>query len=130
MYYLSRSRWKVDNRPIYKNGSENTGSCSKIGRFTAFLTHEQHTAYRVQRMLANDVKYHLNCWVKVQRKVASPSVEVQEIEDLSRVLADIEIVNTVDYLVHEVNTIIDMNSLNNTYNNLLRNETEHENYKQ
>ena len=80
-------------------------------------------------MLADDVKYHLNCWVKVQRKVTSPS-EVQEIEDLSRVLADIEIVNTVDYLVHEVNTIIDMNSLNNTYNNLLRNETEHENYKQ
>ena len=81
-------------------------------------------------MLANDAKYHLNCWVKVQRKVASPSVEVQEIEHLSRVLADIEIVNTVDYLVHEVNTIIDMNSLNNTYNNLLMNETEHQNYKQ
>ena len=32
--------------------------------------------------VANDVKYHLNCWVKVQRKVASPSVEVEEIDDL------------------------------------------------
>ena len=45
--------------------------------------------------VANDVKYHLNCLVKVQRKVASPSVEVQEIDDLSKVLADIKIVNTV-----------------------------------
>ena len=82
-------------------------------------------------MLANDVKYHLNCWVKVQRKVASSSsVEVQEIDDLSRVLADIEIVNTVDYLLHEANTIIDLNSLNITYKNLLRNETEYQNYKQ
>jgi hypothetical protein len=34
--------------------------------------------------------------VKVQPKVASPSVEVQQIDDLSRVLADIEIVNTVE----------------------------------
>ena len=45
--------------------------------------------------VANDVKHHLNCWVKIQRKVASPSVEVQEI-DLSKVLADMKIVNSVD----------------------------------
>ena len=81
-------------------------------------------------VVANDMKFHLNCWVKVQRKVASSSVEVQEIDDLSRVLADIEIVNTVDYLLHEANTIIDLNSLNTTYKNLLRNETEYQNYKQ
>ena len=54
--------------------------------------------------VANDVKHHLNCWVKVQRNI-------------SRVLADIEIVYIVDYLVHEANTIIDMNSLNTTSSN-------------
>ena len=41
---------------------------------------------------ANDTRYHLKCWVKIQRKV-------QELDDLSTVLADIEIVNVIDELL-------------------------------
>lgn len=80
--------------------------------------------------VANDVKYHLTCWIKAQRCVATPSMEVQDIEDVNRVLADIEIVNMVEQVIHETNNVADMNSLNTTYNNLLDNRRgEQQNYK-
>jgi len=80
--------------------------------------------------VANDVKYHITCWVSAQRKVATPSFEGQELDDLQRVLADIEIVNTVSEIIHESEIILDMNSINTTYNNLLENEDQKQcNYK-
>ena len=41
--------------------------------------------------VANDVQYHLKCLITAQRsalKVASECEEIQELEDLSRVVAD------------------------------------------
>ena len=45
--------------------------------------------------IANEVQYHLDCWVVAQRNANSFSTTIQEIEDINRVLADIEIVELV-----------------------------------
>lgn len=67
--------------------------------------------------VANDVQYHLTCWVVAQRTVNSLSVTIQELEDIDRVLADIEIVNLVQESLHD--TVLDMQSLNATYNTMI-----------
>ena len=80
--------------------------------------------------VANDVKYHLTCWVNAKRKIVTSSSNEQELEDVTQVLADIEIINTVTEIIHESETIIDMNSINVTYNNLMGlSENNHHNYK-
>ena len=77
--------------------------------------------------IANDVEYQLKCWVAVQRKVQNDILnkkdEIQELEDVNRVIADIEIVEMVRESVNN-NNVIDMNAVNLTYNALLENEEE------
>ena len=50
--------------------------------------------------VANDVEYHLACWVTAQReaKRLMETIELQEMEDPDRILADIEIIETVRYI--------------------------------
>ena len=44
--------------------------------------------------IANDVQYDLKCWVQAQRKVFKTHNDATpDIEDVYRVLADIEIIN-------------------------------------
>ena len=73
--------------------------------------------------VANDVKYRLKCWVNTQRKAlkAMPEKqEIQEIMDVNRVIADLEI---IDILTQDLtdNCILEMDNLLKTYNNLLKN---------
>ena len=43
--------------------------------------------------VANDVQYHLKCWVNAQRSVANDSCDpIQEMNGIDSVLADIEII--------------------------------------
>ena len=81
--------------------------------------------------IANGVEYQLKCWVAIQRKVQNDILnkkdEIQELEDVNRVIADIEIVEMVRESVNN-NNVIDMNVVNLTYNALLQNE-EDINYK-
>ena len=85
--------------------------------------------------VANDVQYHLTCWVTIKRKASKTSVseiEIQEIDDVNKVVADIEIVNIVKCAINnsETKVFLDMNSVNTTYNNLLGKSTEeHGNHK-
>ena len=85
--------------------------------------------------VANDVQYHLTCWVTIQRKASKTSVsdiEIQEIDDVNKVVADIEILNIVKCAINnsERKVFLDMNSVNTTYNNLLGKSTEeHANHK-
>ena len=83
--------------------------------------------------VANDVQYHLKCWVNAQRSVANDSSDpIQEMNDIDSVLADIEIINVVrNGLFHSKGDhFIDMNQVNITYNNLLGNSIETQvNYK-
>ena len=81
--------------------------------------------------VANDVMYHLVCWVMAQRAAKADSQGIGNIEDVSRVLADIEIVNTVRSMLQEnPDTILTMNDINAFYNKLLDNETQIQNFKQ
>ena len=43
----------------------------------------------------NDVQYHLTCCVNMKRQAEPASINIQEIVDIERVLAGIEIVHTV-----------------------------------
>ena len=84
--------------------------------------------------VANDVKYHLTCWVLAQRRVPHSSnedLQIQEIYDVDRVVADIEIINTVKYQLNCTSDIVlDMKTVNTTYNNLLGySEGKEENFK-
>ena len=46
--------------------------------------------------IANDAKYHLKCWVVKQRESATSVTEPQEIEKLSQVINDIELINVIE----------------------------------
>ena len=71
--------------------------------------------------IANDVQYHLTCWVDIKRQAEPDSINIQEIVDIERVLADIEIVNTVQTtFIDSADTILDMNVLNNYYKSMLK----------
>ena len=84
--------------------------------------------------VANDVSYHLKCWVNVQRK-AEPKCCVQETDDFQRVACDIEFISMLKYqLQNPSGIVIDMNLLNERYKVLLSElmegkETIKENYK-
>ena len=90
-----------------------------------------HSIPNASDAVANDVQYHQTCWVLVQRSVNSSSTTLQDLEDIDRVLADIEIVNMVqDFLNESSDTVLDMKSLNITYNDIIETPTEHPgNYK-
>ena len=78
-------------------------------------------------VIANDVECPLKCWVAVQREVQKDILdekdEIQESEDVNRVFGDIKIVEIVSESVNN-NNMIDMNTVNLTYNALLDNEEE------
>ena len=75
--------------------------------------------------IANDVEYHLKCWVAIQRQdqnILNEKIEIQELKDVNRVIADIKIVEMVRERVNS--NVIDMNTVNLTYNALLENKEE------
>ena len=125
-----------------------------------------------QDAVANDVAYHLKCWVIAQREIQKElpnETEIQEMEDVNHVIGDIDnyptsartsendsmrswglmrnligrymhrgrekavantphftIIFTVFYFIQRnasISKITDMNTINETYNNLLRNTT-------
>ena len=57
----------------------------------------------------------MKCWVTIQRKVQNDILnekdEIQELEDVNRVITDIEIVEMVGESVNN-NNVIDMNTVN------------------
>ena len=74
--------------------------------------------------VANDVQYHSKCWVAAQRKA---NVE-EELENVNRIVADIEIQDIVENILKEsTESVADRKILNTTYNNLLG--TNEVNYK-
>lgn len=43
--------------------------------------------------VANEVKYHLKCWVQIQREANPASTKPREIQKFTRVISDIKIIN-------------------------------------
>ena len=79
--------------------------------------------------VANDVQYHLKCWILAERSIQVNLDEVQIFNDTKRVVADIEIIEIVRTNCNE-SKIRNMNNLNKAYNNLLGNcDAEKINYK-
>ena len=63
------------------------------------------------------MQYHFICWVQFQRKVTYQN------DNKDKVIADIEIINIVENTLRkDVDTFLDMITLNTVYNNLLGNE--------
>ena len=100
--------------------------------FSKYFFLRLNTIPLAEDAIANDVEYHLKCCVAVQRKVQNDILnekdKIQELEDVNRVIADIEIVEMVRENVNS-NNAIDMNTVNLTYNVLLENEEEVNNKK-
>ena len=85
-----------------------------------------NTVPNSRNAVANDVKYPLKCWLSTQRKAlkAMPeNQEIQEIEDVNRVIADLEIIEIARQNLTG-GCILEMNNLNKTYKNLLKNDYE------
>ena len=70
--------------------------------------------------VANDVQYHLKCWILAERSIQINPYEVQIFDDTKRVVGDIEIIDIVRTNCNE-SKIMNMNNLNKAYNNLLGN---------
>ena len=70
--------------------------------------------------VANDVQYHRKCLVAAQRKANVEEPLPQELENVNRIAADIEIQDIVVNIFKEsTESVTDMKSLNTMYNNLL-----------
>ena len=76
--------------------------------------------------VANDVQYHQRCWLYAQRNAKKTNnihcdTDSIEIDDTSRVISDIELLNVVKCEFNKKeNTDLNMNNINNTYINLLQ----------
>ena len=59
-------------------------------------------------------------WVLAQRKANIEASSPQELEDINRVVADIDIINMIEgFLQNSSNIVLDMKSLNFACNNML-----------
>ena len=74
--------------------------------------------------VANAVQYHLTCSVRTQRIASINIIEMQEMDDLNKVLAYIEIINICSIHNEQRKQFLDMNRVNTTCNKLLVNSTE------
>ena len=76
--------------------------------------------------VANDVWYHLKCWVNTQRNVSKmedKDNDIEQAEDFTRILADIEIINMVKNILKEnPEEFMTMSEINEEYNRLMNNE--------
>ena len=71
---------------------------------------------------ANDVIYHQSCWIYKQREASKDERTFDENHnDTAKVKSDIEIINIVkSELIHPTASTLDMNNVNNTYIELLK----------
>ena len=76
--------------------------------------------------VADDVLYHLKCWVNTQRnvnKMEDKDNDIEQTEDLTRILADIDIINMVKNISKEnPEEFMTMSEINEEYNRLMNNE--------
>ena len=70
--------------------------------------------------VANDIRYHLKCWVKMQQ-LTDPKKDLQELDDHKQVPCDIELISFIkDQLSNPAGLIMDMNTLNESYKKKLK----------
>ena len=76
--------------------------------------------------VANDVHYHLKCWVNAQWIVISNENcdPIQEMDNKDALLPDTRVINIVHYDLFDYLNVIWINNVNTTYNNSLWNSVE------
>ena len=83
--------------------------------------------------VANDVRYHLPCWVKAKKETQRIErvVTTDKEENIEQILPDIEILNLIECeLNNSSKKVLDMNAVNTSYKELLReNGTEEDDIK-
>ena len=82
--------------------------------------------------VANDVRYHLPCWVKAKKaQEIERVVTTDNEENIGQILSDIEILNLTECELNDPSKkILDMNTVNTIYKELLRkNGTEEDDIK-
>ena len=79
--------------------------------------------YKFTNAFANDVSYHQSCWIYKQRKASKDERTFDENHNhTAKVKSDIEITNIVkSELIYPRASTLDMNNVNNTYIELLKN---------
>ena len=113
-----------ENGKIHKVSYKTTGPkmlavAKKLEDKSLFLRLNQIS--NTEDAIANDVQYHRVYWVLAQRKANIEASSPQELEDINRVVADIDIINMVEgFLQNSSNIVLDMKSLNFAYNNMLK----------
>ena len=83
--------------------------------------------------VANDVRYHLPCWVKAKKEAQRIErvVTTDKEENIGQILSDIEILNLTECELNDPSKkVLDMNTVNTIYKELLReNGTEKDDIK-
>ena len=83
--------------------------------------------------VANDVRYHLPCWVKAKKEAQRIErvVTTDKEESVGQILSDIEIFNLIECELNDPSKkVLDMNPVNTIYKELLReNGTEEDDIK-
>ena len=70
---------------------------------------------------ANGVIYHRSCWIYKQREASKDETFDENHNDMAKVKSDIEIINIVkSELIYSAASTLDMNNVNNTYIELLK----------
>ena len=118
--------WKIHKVSYKTTGPKMLAVAKKLEYKLLFLRLNQIP--NAEDAIANDVQYHRMCWVLAQRKANIEASSPQELENINRVVADIEIINMVEgFLQNSSDIVLDMKSLNFAYNNML--EETHVNYE-
>ena len=80
--------------------------------------------------VANDVRYHLPCWVKAKKEAQRIErvVTTDKEENIGQILSDIEILNLIECELNDPSKkVLDMNTVNTIYKELLRENGTEEN---
>ena len=75
---------------------------------------------KAEDTIANGVQYYRLCCILSQRKTKIEASSPHELEDINRVVADIEIINMAEgFLQNSSDIVLDMENLNFAYSNVL-----------
>ena len=80
--------------------------------------------------VANDVRYHLPCWVKAKKEAQRIErfVTTDKEDDIGQILSDIEILNLIECELNDPSkNVLDMNTVNTVYKELLQEKGTEEN---
>ena len=118
LHFLSREKRRHSRSSLYGNWIKILDVAEKLQDMLLLL--RLNNIPNASDAVANDVQYHRKCLVAAQRKANVEEPLPQELENVNRIAADIEIQDIVENIFKEsTESVTDRKSLNTMYNNLL-----------